>query len=141
MKPIHEFNDFLKNTNWKSSIVHEKKLFKSWKCSFSLKTCVTKGKCVTQDMSTVFQHVWYGYKTLPTTKLTQRPFPYKLDEFQLKHFQELFVISLFRIYLIKFPSTIIGGFIRVSGKFDCEAVRDNSGHRMINFSKISKESN
>ena len=25
MKPIYEFNDFLKKTNWKSSIVHEKK--------------------------------------------------------------------------------------------------------------------
>ena len=27
MKPIHEFNDFLKKTNWKSSIIHEKKRF------------------------------------------------------------------------------------------------------------------
>ena len=55
MKPIHEFNDFLKKkTNWKSSIVHEKKQFEFRKFSFSLKTCVTKGKCVTQGMSTVY---------------------------------------------------------------------------------------
>ena len=53
MKPIHEFNDFLKN--WKSIIAHEKKRFEFWKFSFSLKSCVTKGKCVTQGMSKICQ--------------------------------------------------------------------------------------
>ena len=36
---------------WKSSIVHEKKRLEFWKFSFSLKRCVTKGKCVTLGMS------------------------------------------------------------------------------------------
>ena len=51
MKPIHDFKDCLKK-NWKSSIVHEKKRFEN-EFSFSLKKCVTEGKCDTLGMSKI----------------------------------------------------------------------------------------
>ena len=46
--------------NWKSSTAHEKKRFESWRFSFSLKMCLTKGKCVIQGMSKMC-HSGYVY--------------------------------------------------------------------------------
>ena len=69
MKPIQEFNEFLKKTNWESSIVHEKKRFESWKLSFSLKTCVTEGKCVTQGMSKMCHSGYVYCKPFPQSAL------------------------------------------------------------------------
>ena len=59
MKPIHEFNDFLKEQIGNLSYFTRKNClnFENF-----LKTCVTKGKCVTQGMSTVYyflQKVWF----------------------------------------------------------------------------------
>ena len=70
MKLIHKFNDSLKNKM--------EKRFESWKFSFSLKTCVTKGKCVTQGMSRMC-HSGYVYCIIILSTCTIQIYVHVID--------------------------------------------------------------
>ena len=91
MKPIYEFNDFLKK-KWKSSIVHEKKRFEFWKFSFPLKKCDTLGMSKMCQLGYVYCSRISQNNTLVETEEFHEKEMIALTKFPSKNIFELKII-------------------------------------------------